>query len=267
MRAPARLATYKRPPKSPAQVCPPTEIAITSLQGLVGLPDAATKELAAAAPIVVAVCTAGATVNVTDLKSLASTALPAILTVVQASPLADQDKNRIALGIMAAQIVLRRSHQLVAHAGRTDRAGQHCCGRNVMSRPIRVALSGSGFRLSAHLGALQAIADAGYEVIELAGTSGGSIVAALYASGVTLSGLEQLCMSLNWAPYMTFNAWTLLTKQALCTGDALLDFLMKQTGGKTFNDLAIDLKVVASDLVTESEFQFGRINTPDARSR
>jgi hypothetical protein len=38
-----------------------------------------------------------------------------------------------------------------------------------MSKPIRVALSGSGFRLGAHLGALQAVADAGYEVIELAG--------------------------------------------------------------------------------------------------
>lgn len=130
-------------------------------------------------------------------------------------------------------------------------------------KPIRVALSGSGFRLGAHLGALQAIHDAGYEVVELAGTSGGSIVAALHASGMTLDGLHQLCMSMNWSSYMAFSPWTLLTKQALCTGNALLDFLTKQTASKKFSDLTIDLKIVASDLVTESEFQFSRASTPD----
>jgi NTE family protein len=131
-------------------------------------------------------------------------------------------------------------------------------------KQIRVALSGSGFRLGAHLGALQAIHDAGYEVVELAGTSGGSIVAALHASGMTLDGLHQLCMSMNWSSYMTFSPWTLLTKQALCSGNALLDFLTKQTAGKRFSDLAIDLKIIASDLVTESEFQFSKANSPDA---
>jgi NTE family protein len=132
-----------------------------------------------------------------------------------------------------------------------------------VTKPIRVALSGSGFRLGAHLGALQAIEDAGYEVVEIAGTSGGSIVASLYASGMTLDGLRQLCMTLNWAPYMTFSPWAILTRQVLCTGNALLDFLTRQTAGKRFSDLAIDLKCIASDLVTESEFQFSRHNTPD----
>lgn len=133
-----------------------------------------------------------------------------------------------------------------------------------MSRPIRVALSGSGFRLGAHLGALRAISELGYEVVELAGTSGGSIVAALLASGMSLNALHDLCLKLDWSPYMTFNPWTLLTRQSLCTGNALLDFLTKQTGGKTFKDLSIDLKIVASDLVTKSEFQFSRAKTPDA---
>lgn len=64
-------------------------------------------------------------------------------------------------------------------------------------KPIRVALSGSGFRLGAHIGALQAIEDAGYTVIELAGTSGGSIVASLYASGVPLDVMRQMLMELG----------------------------------------------------------------------
>lgn len=133
-----------------------------------------------------------------------------------------------------------------------------------MSKSIRVALSGSGFRLPAHLGALRAIHDKGFNVIELAGTSGGSIVAALYAAGMTLDAMYDLCMGLDWSPMMRFSPWTLLTKQALCDGDALLDLLTKHTEGKTFAALDVDLKVIASDLATEKEFVFSRETTPDA---
>ena len=133
-----------------------------------------------------------------------------------------------------------------------------------MSKPIRVALSGSGFRLGAHLGALQAIADAGYEVIELAGTSGGSIVATLFASGMPLDVLREMCMTLDWSPMMSFSPWALIAKQSYSTGNALLQFLEKLTEGKTFADLSIDLKVIASDLLTEKEYVFDRASTPAA---
>lgn len=133
-----------------------------------------------------------------------------------------------------------------------------------MSQPIRVALSGSGFRLGAHLGALQAIVDAGYEVVELAGTSGGSIVASLYACGMSLADMRQLLMEMDWSPMMSFSPWSLVTKQSLCSGDTLLQFLADKTSGKTFTELAIDLKVIASDLLTEREFEFCRAATPAA---
>lgn len=134
-----------------------------------------------------------------------------------------------------------------------------------MTPGIRVALSGSGFRLPAHLGSLQAIVDAGYQPIELAGTSGGSIVAALYASGMSLVQMHDLCMSLDWSPMMRFSVLDVLRHQALCSGDALLDYLMDATGGKTFAQLDgdIDLKIVAADLLTEREFVFSRVSAPD----
>jgi NTE family protein len=134
-----------------------------------------------------------------------------------------------------------------------------------MTKQIRVALSGSGYRLGAHLGALQAIQDAGFEVKELAATSGGSIVAALLASGMTLADLRQMCLTLDWSKYMSFT-WaplTLLTSQALCSGDSLLAFLTQLTKGATFKDSAIDVKIIASDLLTEQEFCFSKATTPD----
>ncbi|KVO11703.1 patatin-like phospholipase family protein [Burkholderia ubonensis] len=130
-------------------------------------------------------------------------------------------------------------------------------------KPIRVALSGSGFRLGAHLGALQAIADAGYTVVELAGTSGGSIIASLFASGMPLDVMRQLLMEMDWSRMMSFSPWALIRSQALCTGDALLQYLLGTTGGKTFAQIDIDLKVVATNLLTEREFQFSKRTTPE----
>ncbi|WP_186071300.1 patatin-like phospholipase family protein [Burkholderia gladioli] len=130
-------------------------------------------------------------------------------------------------------------------------------------KPLRVALSGSGFRLGAHVGALQAIVDAGYTVIEIAGTSGGSIVAALFAAGVPLSDMRRLAMETDWSPMMRFSALSVLRHRALCSGDRLLAFLTEVTGGLTFAQLDVDLKVIASDLLTEREFQFSRDRTSD----
>lgn len=132
-----------------------------------------------------------------------------------------------------------------------------------MSKPIRVALSGSGFRLPAHVGALKAVLDAGYKPVEISATSGGAIVASFYAAGISLTDMQELALTMDWSPMMRFSPWTLLTKQALCDGDALLDLLTKHTEGKTFATLDVDLRIIASDLASESEYQFSRERTPD----
>lgn len=132
-----------------------------------------------------------------------------------------------------------------------------------MIKWIRVALSGSGFRLSAHLGALQAILDAGFTIKEIAGTSGGSIVAALFACGMSLDDMRELCMTMDWSPMMHFSPLALFN-QGLCTGDALTTFLYEKTRAKSFAELAVDLKIIASDLATEREYLFSRETTPDA---
>jgi hypothetical protein len=102
----ATTGTVKTPAQIAAQVCPPTQTAIASLQAVVGLSDDAKDKLADAAPIVAAVCSAGSSVNVADLKSLGATALPAVMAVVNASPLSDQDKTKIGIDLTVAQIVL-----------------------------------------------------------------------------------------------------------------------------------------------------------------
>jgi NTE family protein len=130
-------------------------------------------------------------------------------------------------------------------------------------KPIRVALSGSGFKFPAHVGALLAIRDAGYTLIEIAGTSGGSIVATLAACGMDLEAMKALTMSRDWSDMLTFNLWTLLNDKAYCSGNNLLKWLLTNTYGRTFSMLQTRLVIMASDVSNEAPFEFSQENTPD----
>jgi len=130
-------------------------------------------------------------------------------------------------------------------------------------KPIRVAFSGSGFKVPAHVGALQAIADAGYQPVELAGTSGGSICAALFAAGMPLSDMKTLALTHDWSDMMSFSPLAALRMRGFCDGKNLLAWMTEHTGGKTFADLSVDLTAVASNIVNEGAFDFSRAQTPD----
>lgn len=132
-----------------------------------------------------------------------------------------------------------------------------------MKKPIRVALSGSGTKAPAHVGALAAILNEGYEVVELAGTSGGALCSALYACGMTIGAMHDLVMSMDWTPLMSISPWSIVTRKGYSSGNALLKFMTQQTAGKTFNELSMDLTIMASDVSNEIPFRFDRKLTPE----
>ncbi|WP_069267438.1 patatin-like phospholipase family protein [Paraburkholderia nodosa] len=129
-------------------------------------------------------------------------------------------------------------------------------------RPLRLALSGSGFKVPAHVGALQAVADAGFEPVELAGTSGGSIVAAMAACRMKLSDMKMLALTFDWSNMLSFSLMSAVRLRGFCDGRRLLDWLTEQTNGLTFGQLSTDLTVVASDVASEAPFEFSRATTP-----
>lgn len=131
-------------------------------------------------------------------------------------------------------------------------------------KPLRLALSGSGFKVPAHVGALQAVADAGFEPVELAGTSGGSIVAALAACGMSLSDMKTLALTFDWSGMLSFSPLAALRLRGFCDGSRLLAWLQDHTGGRTFGDLSTMLTVVASDVASEAAFEFSLATTPGA---
>jgi NTE family protein len=128
---------------------------------------------------------------------------------------------------------------------------------------IRLALSGAGFRIPGHAGAMHAIEDAGIEIVEIAGTSAGSIVAGLYACGMTVSDMLDLCLTQNWSSMLTCDPISGWLHNGWCSGNNLLKFLETHTGGKTFSQTNIPLKIIAGDIAAERKFVFSKETTPD----
>lgn len=98
--------TLPTPAQVAAQVCPSAQAVLAVLATPGAVDPAAAADLAAASPVVNAVCAAGATATAVDLNSLARDGLPVILKIIQASPLPDRDKQAAVLGVAVAQAAL-----------------------------------------------------------------------------------------------------------------------------------------------------------------
>lgn len=113
-------------------------------------------------------------------------------------------------------------------------------------RPLRVglALGGGAARGFAHIGVLQVLEEQGIRPDLVVGTSAGSLVAALYASGHTPNELERLAMALDES---SITDWV-FPGRSLMRGEALARFVRQNTGGKSIEGMRLPLGIVAADL-------------------
>lgn len=114
------------------------------------------------------------------------------------------------------------------------------------NREIGLALGGGAARGLAHIGVLRALVQEGFTVTCLAGTSAGSIVAALYAGGVTVERLEGLAGIVRWH-HLTE---VVLSHRGPVAGERLEGFVNTLLRGRDFRQLEIPLAVVCTDIVT-----------------
>ena len=112
---------------------------------------------------------------------------------------------------------------------------------------LGIALSGGAARCIAHLSVLDVLQKAGIPIRLVSGTSGGSMVGALYASGrYTLEELIHQVSRLNWWQVTQ----PVMSHQGLFSSDRIGRFLHKFLGDLTFDQLALPLAVVATDMRT-----------------
>lgn len=109
---------------------------------------------------------------------------------------------------------------------------------------IGLALGGGAARGFAHIGVLQVLEEQGIKPDFIVGTSAGSVVAALYASGKTPTELTTMAMTLDES---TITDWV-FPGRSLLKGEALAKFVRNLTGGKQIENMRIPLGIVAADL-------------------
>lgn len=125
---------------------------------------------------------------------------------------------------------------------------------------VGLALSGGGARGFAHAGVLEALEYSGFPVDYVAGTSMGSVIGALYASGIPLSeiwefGREAGNMKLS-RDFKGISALRLLLADKLLTPKRINRFISESLGGRAFADLRTPFACSAMDLRTGEKIVF-----------
>jgi NTE family protein len=121
-------------------------------------------------------------------------------------------------------------------------------------KPPRVglALGGGAARGFAHIGVIQVLEENGIKVDLVAGTSAGSLVAALYASGKGGKEMQTLAEGMDEGG---ITDWS-FPLRGLIRGEALARFIRDKTGGKGIEQMALPLGIVATDLSDGSAILF-----------
>jgi len=134
-----------------------------------------------------------------------------------------------------------------------------------MTKKIKLVLSGSGTLYPVHVGAVIKLAELGYEVEEVCGTSGGAIVAAAIATGYKLND-ELIQMVKKTLPgkndLVDYSLWSLITKWGFIKGDKI-EAALNNYLPKSFKETKIPLHIVTTNLERQAPRVFSTSTDPD----
>ena len=119
---------------------------------------------------------------------------------------------------------------------------------------IGLALGGGAARGFAHIGVIQVLEESGIKPQLVVGTSAGSLVAALYAAGMSGAELGMLAVGMDES---ALTDWS-FPGRGVIRGEALARYVREQTGGKTIEQMKLPLGIVATDLDSGQPILFQR---------
>ena len=111
---------------------------------------------------------------------------------------------------------------------------------------VGLALGGGAARGFAHVGVIQVLEQHGIRPDLVVGTSAGSLVAAMYASGQSAAVLEREALAMDEA---MLTDWTMpLFGRGMLRGEALARYVRREVGGKLIEQMPLPLGILATDL-------------------
>lgn len=139
-------------------------------------------------------------------------------------------------------------------------------------RKLGLVLGGGGLKGLAHIGVLQVLMENRIPVTSISATSSGSIIAALYAAGMSPYEMERTILKIKPQDYLDYNIGGLLkyglgllipanksVVNGLIKGKKLLNLMADLTDNKTLDEVEIPLAIVACDINTGEEVIFSNI--------
>ena len=126
--------------------------------------------------------------------------------------------------------------------------------RKITGMRLGIALGGgAAFGLS-QIGVLKVLEREGISVDMVSGTSIGSLVGALWASGVSAANIEKATEEFDslFNMFKLFD-FSMMPSKGLITGNNIRKFLEGFLDHKTFNDLPIELRTITCDINTREE--------------
>jgi len=129
---------------------------------------------------------------------------------------------------------------------------------------IGLALGSGAARGFAHIGVIKVLEANGIKPNVIVGTSAGSVISAIYASGISANELQQIAIDLDEA---TITDWTnpFSGKMGgMIKGDALQSKINQLVKNRPIEQMKIPLGIVATDLKTGNPILFQRGDTGQA---
>lgn len=123
--------------------------------------------------------------------------------------------------------------------------------KHIFSKKVGLVLGSGSARGWAHIGVIQALAEAGVRVDYVAGTSIGAFVGAFYAAG-KIETLRNTTLELNRKQIALFFDMV-FPKSGLIDGEKIADLVREHISEKNIEELSLPLCVICTDLNTGCE--------------
>ena len=166
--------------------------------------------------------------------------------------------TRRAFSIAAASAVLGAC---TTTPSKTENAGAGAPAAGVPPKPLRIglALGGGAARGFAHIGVIKALEARGVRIDVVCGTSAGSVVGALYASGMNGIAINKLALTMDQA---SISDWAMpFRTRGFLQGVALQNYVNTTLNNRPLEKMSKPFGVVATDLRSGEPILFQRGNT------